>query len=41
MVRGLDLGADDYVIKPFRNRELVSRISGVLRRNGKGRRTGS
>ncbi len=36
VVRGLDLGADDYVIKPFRNRELVSRIKGALRRNGKG-----
>lgn len=36
VVRGLDMGADDYVIKPFRNRELVSRIKGVLRRNGKG-----
>lgn len=36
VVKGLDLGADDYVIKPFRNRELVSRIRGVLRRSGKG-----
>lgn len=36
VVRGLDLGADDYVIKPFRNRELVSRIRGVLRRSGRG-----
>lgn len=36
VVKGLDMGADDYVIKPFRNRELVSRIRGVLRRNGKG-----
>ncbi len=31
-VLGLELGADDYVIKPFRNRELVSRIRAVLRR---------
>lgn len=31
-VRGLDLGADDYIIKPFRMRELVSRIRAVLRR---------
>jgi DNA-binding response OmpR family regulator len=38
VVRGLELGAEDYVIKPFRNRELVSRIRGVLRRNGKGSR---
>jgi len=36
VVKGLDMGADDYVTKPFRNRELVSRIKGVLRRNGKG-----
>lgn len=35
VVRGLDMGADDYVIKPFRNRELVSRIRRVLCRNGK------
>jgi two-component system KDP operon response regulator KdpE len=31
-VRGLDLGADDYVTKPFSPRELVSRIKAVLRR---------
>lgn len=36
VVRGLDMGADDYIVKPFRNRELVSRIKNVLRRNGKG-----
>lgn len=36
VVKGLDLGADDYIIKPFRNRELISRIKRVLRRNGKG-----
>ena len=36
VVRGLDLGADDYVVKPFRNRELISRIKSVLRRSGKG-----
>lgn len=35
---GFDLGADDYVIKPFRNRELVSRIRNVLRRTEKIRR---
>lgn len=35
VVKGLDMGADDYVIKPFRNRELVSRIRRVLCRNGK------
>lgn len=32
VVQGLDLGADDYIIKPFRNRELLSRIHTVLRR---------
>jgi DNA-binding response OmpR family regulator len=31
-IRGLDLGADDYVTKPFSARELVSRIRAVLRR---------
>lgn len=35
VVTGLDLGADDYVSKPFRPRELVSRINSVLRRAGK------
>lgn len=34
VVRGLDIGADDYIVKPFRNRELVSRMKSVLRRNG-------
>lgn len=32
---GLDMGADDYINKPFRPRELVSRIRSVLRRTGK------
>jgi DNA-binding response OmpR family regulator len=31
-VRGLELGADDYVTKPFGSRELVSRVKAVLRR---------
>ncbi len=31
-VAGLDMGADDYLAKPFRPRELVSRIRSVLRR---------
>lgn len=31
-IRGLDLGADDYITKPFGPRELVSRIRAVLRR---------
>jgi DNA-binding response OmpR family regulator len=33
-VKGLDLGADDYVTKPFEPRELVARINSVLRRRG-------
>ncbi|WP_053363377.1 response regulator transcription factor [Bacillus sp. FJAT-27251] len=32
VVMGLDMGADDYITKPFRIRELVSRIKSVLRR---------
>jgi DNA-binding response OmpR family regulator len=32
-VRGLELGADDYVTKPFGARELVSRVKAVLRRS--------
>ena len=32
LIRGLDLGADDYVTKPFSARELVSRINALLRR---------
>lgn len=32
IVYGLDIGADDYITKPFRNNELVSRIRSVLRR---------
>ncbi len=34
-VIGLELGADDYVIKPFRMRELAARIRAMLRRAGK------
>ena len=34
IVAGLDLGADDYVAKPFRPRELVSRIRNALRKYG-------
>lgn len=36
VVRGLDMGADDYVAKPFRLRELLSRVKAVLRRAGGG-----
>lgn len=32
VVRGLEMGADDYVTKPFRARELLSRIKNVIRR---------
>jgi two-component system phosphate regulon response regulator PhoB len=32
VIRGLDLGADDYVTKPFRMRELVARMKACLRR---------
>ena len=35
VVTGLDMGADDYIGKPFRPRELVSRIKNVLRRAGR------
>ena len=33
-VRGLRLGADDYVVKPFSARELLARVEAVLRRSG-------
>jgi DNA-binding response OmpR family regulator len=32
-VAGLELGADDYVVKPFSPRELAARVNGVLRRS--------
>jgi len=35
-VVGLEIGADDYVVKPFEPRELVARIRSVLRRAGRG-----
>lgn len=35
VVKGLDMGAEDYIIKPFRNKELLSRINNVLRRFNK------
>lgn len=35
VVQGLDLGADDYVTKPYRVKELLSRIGAVLRRTAK------
>jgi len=36
IVRGLELGADDYVTKPFSIRELVARVKSLLRRRGAG-----
>lgn len=39
VVTGLDMGADDYVSKPFRPRELVSRMRSVLRRSDRGSHT--
>ncbi len=36
IVKGLDMGAEDYIVKPFKSRELVSRINNVLRRKNKG-----
>lgn len=42
IVYGLDMGADDYITKPFRNNELVSRIKSVLRRcNNTSQNTGN
>jgi two-component system response regulator VicR len=34
IVMGLDLGADEYITKPFRLRELIARMKAVLRRRG-------
>ncbi|MFV0351971.1 MAG: response regulator transcription factor [Oscillospiraceae bacterium] len=35
-VLGLELGADDYIVKPFETKEVVARIKAVLRRSGAG-----
>jgi len=35
-VLGLELGADDYVVKPFETKEVIARIKAVLRRSGAG-----
>jgi len=42
MVRGFELGADDYIAKPFSQRLLTARIHAILRRNdgGEARKTG-
>lgn len=35
VVTGLNMGADDYIIKPFRPRELIARIRSALRKSGR------
>ncbi len=35
VILGLDIGGDDYITKPFRVRELLSRIKAIIRRNAK------
>ncbi|CAA9443612.1 MAG: Response regulator CreB of two-component signal transduction system CreBC [uncultured Ramlibacter sp.] len=40
-VVGLELGADDYIAKPFSPRELVARVRGILRRSGRRTPAGS
>ena len=38
-VRGLQLGAEDYIVKPFEIEELLARVEAVLRRTGRGGQT--
>jgi DNA-binding response OmpR family regulator len=38
-ITGLELGADDYITKPFNPREVVARVRAVLRRTGAGKTT--
>lgn len=38
-VKGLSLGADDYLVKPFEVEELIARVEAVLRRAGRGGQT--
>jgi DNA-binding response OmpR family regulator len=38
---GLELGADDYLAKPFEPRELLARVRAILRRHGEGPTTGN
>ncbi|WP_238882066.1 response regulator transcription factor [Clostridium sp. YIM B02551] len=41
IVLGLEIGGDDYITKPFRVRELLSRVKALLRRNSKNISTGN
>ncbi|TDG13893.1 phosphate regulon transcriptional regulatory protein PhoB [Seongchinamella unica] len=40
VIQGLDVGADDYLTKPFAPRELIARIRALLRRSGSGQDQG-
>ena len=39
VIKGLELGADDYITKPFNHRELILRVNRLLTRTGKNKRT--
>ena len=39
-IQGLDIGADDYITKPFSTRELIARIKAIIRRSKKGETKG-
>lgn len=39
-IKGLNIGADDYIVKPIKPRLLVSRVNALIRRLGQGRSTG-
>jgi DNA-binding response OmpR family regulator len=41
IIRGLKMGADDYVTKPFSPRQLMARVGAALRRSGEGEKTGA